>query len=141
MIGDPMSEQTIRTPSESEVLAFTDEIVSAFAATDTDRYFAAFAPEASFDFHPEPRRFNVRAEYETEWAGWLESGWRVVSCETSDALVHVFPGGAVISHTVDTTVDTDGETESYTERETIVYRVDGDGLIGIHEHLSAVTTE
>lgn len=129
----------LRTPSVEETLQSADAIVAAFAATDTERYFATFASDATFMFHPEPARLNSRAEYETLWQGWVKDGWHVVSCDSTDQLAQVFPGGAVFSHTVATTTETDGQQESYTERETIVFRVDGDALIAIHEHLSAPT--
>ena len=128
-------------PAEADVLAAASEIVGAFTATDGERYFATFAPDASFVFHTEPDRFQTRAAYEAVWAGWVQSGWRVVSCSSSDPLVQTFPGGAVFAHTVDTTVDTGEGTEAYRERETIVFRVAADGangarLVAIHEHLS-----
>ncbi len=131
-------------PNRESVLAAASEIVGAFAATDGDRYFAAFAPGATFVFHTEPERLTDRAAYERLWAGWVEGGWRVVSCTSSDQLVQAFPGGAVFTHSVDTTVDTGDATESYRERETIVFRVDeatdaaAPRLIAIHEHLSPV---
>jgi ketosteroid isomerase-like protein len=128
-------------PTEAEVLAAAAAIVDAFAATDGDRYFASFAPDATFVFHTEPERLGTREAYERIWAGWVEGGWRVVSCTSSQQLAQTFPGGAVFTHTVDTTVDTGEGTESYRERETIVFRVaprsaDGSALIAIHEHLS-----
>jgi ketosteroid isomerase-like protein len=128
-------------PTEAEVLAAAAAIVDAFAATDGDRYFATFAPEATFVFHTEPERLGNRAAYERIWAGWVEGGWRVVSCTSSEQLAQTFPGGAVFTHTVDTTVDTGEGTESYRERETIVFRVarrnaGGSELSAIHEHLS-----
>jgi ketosteroid isomerase-like protein len=128
-------------PSEAQVLAAAAALVDAFAATDGERYFATFAPDATFVFHTEPERFRDRAAYEAVWAGWVQGGWRVVSCTSSDQLAQTFPGGAVFTHTVDTTVDTGDGTETYRERETIVFRADGQGdapggLLAIHEHLS-----
>ena len=137
-----MSEQPPHpAPYEAKVLAAATELVDAFATTDGERYFATFAPDATFVFHTEPERLPDRAAYERIWAGWIESGWHVVSCVSSDQLVQPFPGGAVFSHTVDTTVDTGAGTESYRERETIVFRVTdsadtGSGLVAVHEHLS-----
>nr|WP_245190160.1 nuclear transport factor 2 family protein [Leucobacter exalbidus] len=147
------------TPTEAQVLTAADAIVAAFSRTDTDAYFAGFAPEASFVFHPETARLNSRAEYETLWASWLADGWRVTACTSTDRLVQVFPGGAVFSHTVHTSVDTSAGPESYVERESIIFRsvanavastvasaaagteagavADG-ALIAIHEHLSTV---
>ena len=129
-----MSEPT--TPTVDEVEAAASAIVDAFAATDGDRYFAAFAPDASFVFHSEPARLDDRAAYERLWAEWVAGGWRVVSCTSSDRHVQSFPGGAVFSHSVDTSVETPDGGESYLERETIVFRAEGDGLVAVHEHLS-----
>ncbi|MFC0680518.1 nuclear transport factor 2 family protein [Lysobacter korlensis] len=129
-------------PTAADVLAAASAIVDAFAATDGDRYFATFAPDATFVFHTEAERLPNRAAYERIWAGWVGSGWRVISCTSSDPLPQTFPGGAVFTHTVDTTVDTGEGTESYRERETIVFRLaagtdaTGSGLVAIHEHLS-----
>lgn len=128
---------TCREPSESEVTEAALTIVDAFGATDGARYFELFRPDASFVFHPEPRRLNSRAEYEEIWLGWVTSGWRVLECISSDRLVQTFPGGGVFSHTVFTRVHTGDAEESDRERESIVFRVDGDQLTAVHEHLSA----
>ncbi|WP_456287117.1 nuclear transport factor 2 family protein [Microbacterium sp. JZ70] len=127
---------SVRTPGEDEVAAAAAAIVDAFAATDTRRYFARFAPDASFVFHTEAARLDDRASYEILWRSWTESGWRVLSCTSSDALVQTYPGGAVFSHTVATRVATGVGEEAYRERESIVFRVDGGRLVAIHEHLS-----
>lgn len=126
----------MHTPSEAQVLAAADAIVAAFAATDTAAYFAGFAPEATFSFHPEAARLGSHAEYEALWAEWVASGWSVASCTSSDRLVQAFPGGAVFSHTVATSVETTEGGDSYVERESIIFRNEGDALIAIHEHLS-----
>lgn len=127
------------TPTTAAVTAAANAIVAAFSATDTDAYFSGFAPDASFVFHPEPARLNSRAAYEVMWNGWVAEGWRVTACRSSDPLVQVFPGGAVFSHTVDTSVETAAGPESYTERETIVFTLTpAGGLVAVHEHLSTV---
>lgn len=137
-VPENVSENTTE-PTRAQVLSAATTIVDAFAKTDTQSYFAAFAPDASFVFHPEDRRFDSRAEYEETWASWLADGWSVVDCTSSNQLVQTFPGGAVFSHTVDTTVSTIDGQESYRERETIVFRHLGEGeLVAIHEHLSTV---
>lgn len=129
----------MHTPTDEQVLAAADAIVDAFRATDTEAYFAGFAPDASFIFHPEPARLNSRAEYEAQWADWLAGDWRVTACTSSDRLVQAFPGGAVFSHTVATSVETAGAPDAYVERESIIFRAEEDGsLIAIHEHLSTV---
>lgn len=126
-----------RTPSVEEVEAAASQIVDAFAATDGARYFATFAPDATFVFHTEPARLDDRAAYERLWDEWVASGWRVVSCESTNRHVQPLPGGAVFTHSVATTVETGDGRESYRERETIVFRTDATGdLIAVHEHLS-----
>lgn len=123
-------------PSEQDVLDAASAIVDAFARTDTDAYFAGFAPEATFVFHTESARLNSRAEYERLWAGWLAEGWRVSSCRSTDQHVQSFPGGAVFTHAVATSVETPDGPESYRERETIVFTTQDGGLVAVHEHLS-----
>ncbi len=132
----------MHTPTETEVLAAADAIIDAFRATDTERYFAGFAPDATFIFHPEAARLNSRDEYERLWAGWVESGWRVTGCGSTDRLVQVFPGGAVFSHTVATSIDSADGPDAYVERESIIFRTTDDGgLVSIHEHLSTTPSE
>lgn len=127
------------TPDTAAVAEAAAAIVDAFAATDTARYFAAFAPDATFVFHTEPARLDSRAAYEHLWAEWLESGWRVLSCASSDSRVQVFDGGGIFTHTVDTTVHTADGDESYRERETIVFALQHGRLVAVHEHLSPLT--
>lgn len=127
----------LRQPSEQEVLQAAARIVDAFAATDTDRYFAAFAHESTFIFHTEQDQLDSRAAYESLWSGWVADGWSVVACASTNQKVTVFPGGAVFRHDVATTTRAGDGEESYRERETIVFRCDRDGkLSAIHEHLS-----
>lgn len=126
----------MQTPEPAAVEAAADAIIDAFAATDGERYFAGFAPDATFIFHTEPERLDDRAAYERLWADWVESGWRVSSCDSSDRRVQVSPGAAVFTHTVDTTVSTPEGPSSYRERESIVFVVDEGRLVAVHEHLS-----
>lgn len=125
-------------PRVSDVARAAEDIVDAFAATDGDRYFACFAPDATFCFHTEQSRLNDRATYEKLWRDWTSNGWRVRSCVSSAQLVQTFPGGAVFTHDVATTVATPEGEQSTHERETIVFRTDGDKLVAVHEHLSPV---
>jgi ketosteroid isomerase-like protein len=124
------------TLTSDEVLTATDELIAAFAATDTAAYFAWFTPDATFVFHPEDRRFDDRAAYEAVWASWLAAGWRVVSCVSSDRLVQIFGDVAVLTHTCDAVTSVDGQETTLRERETIVFVRDGDRLLAVHEHLS-----
>lgn len=137
-VPENVSENTTE-PTQAQVLRAAEIIVDAFAKTDTKSYFAAFSSDASFIFHPGDRRLNSRAAYEKTWNSWLADGWSVVDCASTERLIQTFPGGAVFSHTVDTTVSTTDGQESYRERESIVFRHLGDGeLVAIHEHLSTV---
>ena len=122
--------------AEHDVTAAARDLVLAFSRTDTDAYFAAFAPEATFVFHPEDRRVESRAEYEALWKTWLAGDWSVTACESSEARVQLFGSTAVFSHTVHTTTSTGGTEETTVERETIVFaRIDG-RILAVHEHLS-----
>lgn len=123
-------------PTADDVVGAAEAIVDAFAANDGDRYFARFAPDATFCFYAEPSRLDDRATYERLWRGWIADGWRVKTCTSSNQLVQTFPGGAVFTHDVATTVATADGEDSTRERETIVFRFDGDRLVAIHEHLS-----
>ena len=123
--------------TEAEVLAAAAHIVDAFSRTATADYFAAFAPDATFVFHPEPARLDTRAAYETLWESWFADGWRVVSCTSRDAHVQLLGDSAVFTHTVDTTAGVPGDDVTTTERETIVFHRGADGhLLAVHEHLS-----
>jgi ketosteroid isomerase-like protein len=126
------------TLTSDQVLAATDELLAAFAATDTAAYFACFTPDATFVFHPESTRLNNRAAYEGVWASWLDAGWRVVSCTSSDRLVQTFGDVAVLSHTCVTVTLTEGKESTVHERETIVFVLDGERVLAVHEHLSPI---
>lgn len=135
---------SLETPTEHDVLEAAANIVKAFAATNTKEYFAGFAADASFIFHPEATRLDDRASYEKLWDSWLAEGWKVTDCTSTEQLVQVFAGGAVFSHTVATAVRSGLDPESYSpdsyvERESIIFRREADGsLIAIHEHLSTI---
>lgn len=115
--------------------------MAAFAATDTDAYFGCFSPEASFVFHSEPDRLSDRAAYERLWEDWLSEGWRVISCASTNAVVHLCGEAAVFVHDVRTSTMTGGAVETTSERETIVFRRAADGAVtAVHEHLSLSPT-
>ena len=128
--------------TREEVLEAAAALVAAFAATDTHAYFGSFSPEASFVFYAEPQRLENRASYEQLWNGWVADGWRVTSCESSDAAVQLHGDTAVFVHNVRTTTETHGEAETTYERETIVFRRAENGSVtAVHEHLSPDPTE
>jgi ketosteroid isomerase-like protein len=124
--------------NREQVLAAADNLVAAFAATDTSAYFGCFSPAATFIFHPEPARLDDRAAYEQLWATWLADGWRVVSCSSSDRLVQLIGDAAIFSHTVDTVTAVGAEETASRERETIVFALEDDRILAVHEHLSTV---
>lgn len=126
--------------SREEVQEAADRLVAAFAATDTEAYFAAFSPQATFIFHPEAHRLGSRSAYRTLWDSWLASGWRVLDCRSSEQDIQLLGATAVFSHRVATTVqiDQEGGRETSDERETIIFSRAVDGsIVCVHEHLSA----
>ena len=124
--------------AEAEVRRAAEAIVRAYGAHDTEAYFAAFHPEASFVFHTSPERLGSTAEFEAEWKRWeRDDGFRVLSCRSFDQRVQVWGEVAVFTHTIESTVRALGEEESSTERETIVFARGDDGRwLAVHEHLS-----
>lgn len=125
------------TLTPARVLTAADDLIGAFAATDTAAYFAWFTPDATFLFHTEPQLLADRAAYEQLWASWLADGWRVVSCQSTDQTVQIYGDTAVYTHTIDTVTSVGEEHTATRERETIVFVVDADRIIAVHEHLSA----
>lgn len=124
--------------TRQNVLDTADSLVEAFAAHDTEAYFACFAADATFVFYAEPERLEDRAAYEALWADWSGSGWRVESCDSTDRLVQIVGETAIFSHSVRTLTSTDGVTTETAERETIVFAREASGaLLAVHEHLSA----
>lgn len=129
-----------RALSREEVQEAADRLVAAFAATDTEAYFAAFSPEATFIFHPEAQRLGSRGAYRTLWDSWLAGGWRVLECRSSEQDIQLLGATAVFSHRVATTVrvDRNGGRDTSDERETIIFsRAPDGGIVCVHEHLSA----
>jgi len=123
--------------TEREVAAAAERLVAAFAATDTEAYFACFAEHASFVFHTEPDRLDNREDYRLLWKSWLAEGWRVLGCASSNRRIQLAGAAAVFSHDVATTIETGAGREILNERETIVFARDADGeVLAVHEHLS-----
>jgi ketosteroid isomerase-like protein len=112
------------------------DVIAAFGSHDTARYFAGFAPEATFLFHAEPALLPSRATYEAAWAAWERDGFRVLSCTSlHPRLDLVTDDVAVFTHSVRTRLA--GVDDEQRERETIVLRRGADGRwLGVHEHLS-----
>ncbi|MCW3479647.1 nuclear transport factor 2 family protein [Neisseriaceae bacterium JH1-16] len=123
-----------------QVLQAADALVQAFGRHDTDAYFAAFAPNASFVFHTLPQRLDSRAAYQAEWRNWEHDlGFRVVRCASSDQQVQWVGEAALFTHTVETVVAIDGVEQAMRERETIVFQRDADQRwLAVHEHLSPI---
>lgn len=123
--------------TEDDVLRAAGTLVAAFAATDTEAYFAAFDEEATFVFHTEAQRLDSRGAYERAWRSWLTDGWEVLECRSTNARVQLLGPSAVFTHDVRTTTRTPGGEETALERETIVFARTGAGtVLAVHEHLS-----
>lgn len=124
---------------ETAVLEAADALLNAFARHDRDRYFEAFAPEATFIFHNLDRVLQDRAAYEAEWKAWeTEAGFHVLGCRSTDRHVQIVGDTAVFTHAVETTVSMNGSIEVNRERETIIFaRAHNGKMLAVHEHLSA----
>ena len=121
----------------AEVESAAQRLMTAFAATDTDRYFDCFAPDASFVFHSEPGRLSSREEYRALGQNWLSDGWRVAECASSNAYIQNAGTCAVFSHDVETVIDVAGTKETLHDGETIIFtRTESGNVLAIHEHLS-----
>jgi ketosteroid isomerase-like protein len=138
-----MTEQT----AQQDVLAAAAALVDAFGRHDTEAYFAAFRPDATFCFHTHPVPLRTRAAYEALWASWEADGFAVLGCTSSEQHVQLLGGAgdgaedvAVFTHRVATRLRlAEGEPEeSLDERETIVFSRGDDGWRAVHEHLSPV---
>jgi ketosteroid isomerase-like protein len=124
------------TDHDAVLLAAAD-LVTAFGSHQTDRYFDAFAPDATMMFHNVERLLTSRDDYRREWMEWEASGFHVLSCVSRDQHVQVTGDVAVFTHRVATRLeDADGVHDS-DERETVVFRRgEGNRWLVIHEHLS-----
>jgi ketosteroid isomerase-like protein len=120
-----------------EVLAAARDLVQAFGRHDTAAYFGCFAPDATFIFHTSPARLASRDEYQQLWRQWeRQDDFRVQSCTSTQPLVQDLGDAAVFSHDVTTVIRTRAGEQAVSERETIVFRRDGDRWAAVHEHLS-----
>lgn len=119
-----------------EVLAAAGSLVAAFGASDADRYFACFAPHASFVFHNVAGWLPDRAAYRRLWEEWEAGGFRVEECRSLEPAVALTgPDTAVFTHRVRTRLA--GVPGELAERESIVFqRSPGGGWLAVHEHLS-----
>ena len=128
-------------PDLDGVTAAADALLRAFGSHDRDAYFAAFAPDATFLFHPSPALLPTRSSYEQEWAMWEADGFHVEACSATDRRIDfVTPDVAVLTHRVRTTLA--GVDDEQRERETIVFRRESDGRwLAVHEHLSPEPVE
>ncbi|MCF3948298.1 nuclear transport factor 2 family protein [Acidiphilium sp. AL] len=123
--------------AEHEVLQAANTLVARFAAHDTEGYFAAFAPEATFIFHATPRFLESRDAYRALWRDWEASGFRILDCRSFEPLVRVYGETAIFTHRVETRLISDSVEQTAMERETIVFRRQDDGgWRAVHEHLS-----
>ncbi|MGB9088065.1 MAG: nuclear transport factor 2 family protein [Pseudomonas farsensis] len=115
------------------------DLVAAFASNDTTRYFACFSEDASFLFHTLPQPLLSRRAYQEVWAGWQADGFAVLGCESSNGQVSLQGEVAIFMHDVATRIRLAGEEHALSERETIVFRKQGERWLACHEHLSAIS--
>lgn len=124
---------------EREVLEAAASLVDSFAAHDRERYFAAFAPDATFVFYTMRETLPSREAWEAEWRRMeRDDGFRVVRCISTEQQVTVAGDAAVFVHRVGTRAELSGAVVDSDERETIVFRRHDGRWLAIHEHLSAV---
>ncbi len=124
---------------QTAVAAAADRLVAAFGRHDTEAYFAAFAPAATFIFHNHPQVLANRAAYRTLWKDWETSlGFKVLDCISSGRDIKVFGDMAIFTHRVETRAMFGGETVTSHERETIVFRNEDGQWLAVHEHLSTM---
>lgn len=126
------------TDSISAVKEAAAGLVAAYGAHDPARYFASFAPQATFIFHSSPRVLGSRAAYEQEWQAWEADGFHVLDCRSLEGHVHMLTDDiAIFAHRVRTRMRDAAGEHDLAERETIVFRREPDGRwLGVHEHLS-----
>lgn len=124
----------------AQVLRAAQRLVAAFAANDTEAYFAAFSEDATFVFHTTPAILESRAAYRALWDSWQREGFRVLGCESREPRVSLQGEVAIFMHEVATRVRVGGEVVDSLERETILFRrTQPDGhWLACHEHLSAL---
>lgn len=126
---------------QAQVLEAASTLVTAFAANDSDAYFAAFSADASFVFHTSEQTLSNRAAYRQLWDSWQRDGVRVLACRSLNPRVQVLGDNvALLCHDVITRLHlADQDVESH-ERETIVFRREHENApwLACHEHLSAM---
>jgi ketosteroid isomerase-like protein len=141
MATAPSSIDLVHASSDhAQVLLAAQRLVAAFAANDTEAYFAAFSEDATFVFHTTPAILESRAAYRALWDSWQRDGFRVLGCESREPRVSLQGEVAVFMHEVATRLQVNGEAVDCFERETILFRrtrPDGNWL-ACHEHLSAL---
>lgn len=118
-----------------------DRLVDAFARTDTEAYFEVLDPDATFVFAGEPEPLAGRDAYRSLWDGWVASGWRVASCNSTERRVTLAGPVAILTHRVLTSTTGPDGGQGLDERETVVVARSGDGVVRVlHEHLSPTTS-
>lgn len=115
------------------------DLVEAFASNDTARYFACFSEDATFLFHTLPQPLLSRHAYEQLWAQWQAEGFAVLGCQSRNAQVSLQGEVAIFMHEVATRLRVGGEEHALEERETIVFRREGERWLACHEHLSVAS--
>jgi ketosteroid isomerase-like protein len=131
---------TLRQPlsRETEVLQAAAQLVDAFASNATERYFDCFSADATFVFHTLPAPLTSRGAYQDLWQQWQAEGFAVLGCESSNGQVSLHGDVAIFIHDVATHLRLGTEELHLQERESIVFRLEGQRWLAWHEHLSTV---
>jgi ketosteroid isomerase-like protein len=123
---------------ETKILESANKLIYHFGSGDTDGYFSAFSPSATFILYNHPTRLMSLDEYRGCWRNWeIEFGFRVLSCQSSNQIVRMIGDTGLFMHDVRTETQTNAERSVLEERESILFRADPDGRwLAWHEHLS-----
>lgn len=113
-------------------------LVEHFGAGRIKEYFSCFSPDADFIFYTHAERLPSRAAYEALWKSWeMDFDFKVNSCKSSNQAIKILRNNvAIFTHDVTTCITNNNGTETLKERETIVFSLEDDCWIAIHEHLS-----
>lgn len=123
--------------STEDVRKAANNLVAHFGSGRVNEYFQCFSPDADFIFYTHPVRLASRSEYEELWKKWENDfKFKVLSCESSNQSIKIVENLAIFTHDVATKISNIDGMEELKERETIVFKREGNQWIAIHEHLS-----
>ena len=124
--------------SVENVRTAANMLIDHFGSGRVKEYFACFASDADFIFYTHPERLVSRSAYEELWKSWEKDfGFKVNSCLSANQSIRIIDNNvAIFTHDVTTSITNNDGTETLNERETIIFKLQGEKWIAIHEHLS-----